>query len=99
MYLLTRQNLDKPTRDKIMNTLTNTINEMASVLGFNAIDLANEINVHNMLNEHEAIETEEELRTHLVSIAFNSRMSKKGKNVYSEVCKINDSYFKNKMAA
>ena len=90
MYLLTRQNLENQTRDKIMTTLTNTINEMASVLGFNAIKIAQIINLHNALNENDQIETENDLRVKLVNIAFKNRISAKGKEVYSEICKIND---------
>ena len=73
-----------------MTTLTNTINEMASVLGFNAIKIAQIINLHNALNENDQIETENDLRVKLVNIAFKNRISAKGKEVYSEICKIND---------
>lgn len=79
--------------------LTNTINEMTAALGWNAIKLNNSINVHNSLNEDDMIETEEDLRKYLVSVAYNSRMSAIGKEKYSAVCKINDAYFKAKMAA
>lgn len=82
-----------------MTNLTNAINEMAAALEMNAIELFNSIEMHNLLNEHELIETEDEIRKHLLSIAFNSRMTTKGKEQYSLVCEINDEYFKAKMAA
>ncbi len=82
-----------------MTTLTNTINEMAAALEMNAIDLFKSIETNNMLHEDDQIETEDEIRSYLVSVAYNSRMSAKGKEKYSKVCKINDAYFKAKLAA
>ena len=79
-----------------MTTLTNTINEITKILGMNAMDLYESINLHNMMNEMDQIETEDEIRKHLVEVAFCSRMSNK---VYSKVCEINDNYFKSKLAA
>tara|TARA_R110000868_G_scaffold210375_1_gene460357 strand:+ start:1290 stop:1529 length:240 start_codon:yes stop_codon:yes gene_type:complete len=78
-----------------MTTLTKAINEISEVLEMSAMDLYESINMHNMTSEHDQIETEDEIRNHLIEIAFNSRMSNK---VYSKVCEINDNYFKAKLA-
>ena len=78
-----------------MTTLTKAINEISEVLEMSAMDLYESINMHNMTSEHDQIETEDEIRKHLIEIAFNSRMSNK---VYSKVCEINDNYFKAKLA-
>ena len=79
-----------------MTILTNTINEISMLLGMNAMDLYESINLHNIMNEIDQIETEDEIRKHLVEVAFCSRMSNK---VYSKVCEVNDSYLKAKLTA
>lgn len=79
-----------------MTTLTSTINKISATLEMSAMDLYESINMHNIINEHDQIETEDEIRKHLIEIAFNSRMSNK---VYSKVCEINDNYFKAKLSS
>ena len=79
-----------------MTILTNTINEISMLLGMNAMDLYESINLHNIMNEIDQIETEDEIRKHLVEVAFCSRMSNK---VYSNVCEVNDNYLKSKLTA
>jgi hypothetical protein len=86
-------------KEKLMTNLTNTINEIATVLEMNAMSMYESINMHNLMNEHDQIETEDEIRKHLIEIAFNSRMLESGKKRYSKVCEINDNYFKLEMAA
>jgi len=81
-----------------MTTLTKTINDMAAALGMNAIELFKAIEMNNILEDDEQIETEDQFRNFLVNIAFNSRMCG-GQEKYSEVCRINDAYFKAKLAA
>lgn len=81
-----------------MTTLTNAINEMTLALEMSMIELIESVNLHNLLDE-DKIETEDEIRKHLINIAFNNRMVGNGKEVYSRVCEINDNYFKFKMAA
>ena len=85
--------------DRKMTTLTKAINEMTLALEMTTIELFESINMHNLLEEHDKIETEDEIRKHLVEIAFNSRMTSSGKGIYSKVCQINDNYFKFKLAA
>lgn len=82
-----------------MTNLTNTINEIASTLKMNTMDIYESINMHNLINEHDKIESEDEIRKHLIEIAFNSRLIGNGKEVYSKACEINDNYFKAKCAA
>ena len=77
-----------------MKTLTQLINEIATIMEMTTIDLIESVNFHNEINEHDLIETEDEVRKHLITIAFNSRMTETGAERYSKVCSINDSYFK-----
>ncbi len=79
-----------------MTNLTITINEIASTLEMNAMDIYESINMHNIINEHDQIESEDEIRKHLVEIAFNSRLIGNGSEKYSKVCNINNTYFKAK---
>ena len=77
-----------------MTNLTKAINEIAALLGMNMMDILESVNMHNITSEHDIIETEDEIRKHLVEIAFNSRLNNKN---YSKVCEINDNYFKMKI--
>jgi hypothetical protein len=86
-------------KEKFMTNLTTTINEISSVLGMGAMDLYESISMNNMLNDHDKIETEDEIRIHLVEVAFFSRMSVNGQENYSKVCEITDNYFKTLLAA
>jgi len=82
-----------------MTRLTKAINEMMEVLEMSAMDLCEAVSLNNLIDEHNQIETEDEIRKHLVNIAFSSRMTDSGKKVYSKVCEINDNYFKFLIAA
>ena len=77
-----------------MKTLTKLINEIAEAMEMTTIDLIQSVNFHNEMNEHDIIETEDEIRKHLLKISYYSRMTKSGAERYSKVCSINDSYFK-----
>lgn len=77
-----------------MKTLTKLICEMAEAMDMTMISLIESVNFHNEMNEHDIIETEDEIRKHLLNISYYSRMTESGAERYSKVCSINDSYFK-----